>query len=410
MKRVYFIYILLITIIVLFAKYKVINKNNKKFIVTIKEKTKENNISNFISLNFYRKIFYKKIDDFFTKSFNSWRCGGVVFLAYKDVPLYVKSFGYNNSKKREKINTSYFFQIGSITKHFTAVAILKLAEEKKLNLDDPVQKYLPYFPFSNITIRMLLTHTSGLENYQYIIEEKAESKNKPFTNDDLIAYIIKYKHNFYNKPGKKFIYSNTGYAILAKIIEVVSNQNFKNYLINNFFSKYNLKFFFYDDIFNKNDFHDKIAIPYKVYYNTTQFDYFLNTINGDKGIFANIYDLYKWDTLLFRYHLLSKKFTDTLFNGYTLTRNKITKYGFGWRITELKNGENKKIIFHSGWWQGYQSLLLNIPDDSLVLIVLKNKFTGKAVIDFRRFFNIFYNQMKNIKRPYKIETNILEQE
>ena len=346
----------------------------------------------------YLKLFldnflFKKFDNFFLNEFKNCKCAAVVFLSYKDSFIFKKVYDYRLNKK-EKINHETYFQIGSITKNFTAVSILKLAEQNLISLDDEIVKYIPELKINNVTIRNLLTHTSGFLNYQYLFEKIVKDKNVYLTNHDFLNYLLTLNRGLYFKKSlfNKYKYSNIGYVLLAIIVERVSGLTYKEFLKKNFFEKYSLNFLFYDDlIFNKK--HDTINYAKPILEEGTEgINYFLNTIYGDKGIFSSVNELYRWDTLLFNYYLLSKPFTDTMFNEYSMIKNSNLKYGFGWRITHLKNNSvSHKIIYHTGWWRGYQAILLNIPEEKLILIVLKNKYTKKTVINVNLFLRLFYN-------------------
>ncbi len=123
------------------------------------------------------------------------------------------------------MDTTSIFELASVSKQFAAMLIAMLQVEGKLNYDDKVGNYLPGLPYNGITIRHLLTHTSGLPDYQQLMDEKWD-KSKVATNEDILLYLKKFRPNSLFKPGEKYGYSNTGYVLLGSIVEKVSGKDF----------------------------------------------------------------------------------------------------------------------------------------------------------------------------------------
>ncbi|MCX7863010.1 MAG: beta-lactamase family protein [Bacteroidales bacterium] len=342
----------------------------------------------------------QQLYNFFNREYLSGTFAGSVLISYKGHIIYSNAWGYANRAKKTPITTETIFQIGSMSKQFTAIAILQLVAKGIIHLNDEVNKFYPDFPYKGITIRMLLTHRSGLPNYVYHFEESKEiDKTKLMSNQDMVAWLIKNKPQSEAKPNTKYIYSNTGYALLAAIIENVTGQSYAQYIKENIFDPLGMSnSFFYTDLYNnKIDNTYSIATGYISPKQEAGF-FYLNGILGDKGLFSNIEDLHKWDTSLYKSYILPKNWIDTAFSIQTKTRKANIFYGFGWKLYFLK--DSTPVQFHSGWWQGYQSVIIRMPNDTITIIVLKNKKTKhpvnqRAIIDILYPNNNFWNSNRN---------------
>lgn len=330
----------------------------------------------------------KKVNDFFRKQFSWGNFSGVVLVSYKGQIIYKDAYGYANRKLKTLVTTQTAFQIGSMSKQFTAIAILQLISKGKLSLDQDVNSIYPDFSFAGITIRMLLTHRSGLPNYIYELENSSLNKEVLMNNQQTVEYMSNLHEKTYSKPNKRYQYSNTGYILLAAIVEKVSGLSFEKYLRKNIFEPLGMKHtFFYDEVY-KNKVPDNIPVAtgYLSPYQEAKFCY-LNGIKGDKGIFTTVDDLHKWDTSLYNGTILPKNYVDSAFAKQTRTRLSNIFYGFGWKMYFLS--DTLPVYFHSGWWQGYQSVIMRIPKDTITVIVLKNKKTDHP-INQRAMIDIFY--------------------
>lgn len=310
---------------------------------------------------------------------------GQVLVAKKDSVLYEKYKGNN-------VNNHTAFDLASVAKTFTAMAILKLAEEKKINLSDDVTKYLNNFPISGITIKMLLSHTSGLDDYVKFMQTADIDKSNMMSNVDLLQYIIKNKDKAQaGKPGGAFNYSNTNFAMLALIIEKVSGQLYGQYLSDKFFKPLKM-----EDTYVFNSANAKTATA-SYYKNGKAYDLkFLDFIYGDKNIYTTVKDMMKWDKALRDGKVFSK---ETMTLAYTPSSTLIadqSNYGLGWRILLVPNG--KKIIYHNGWWHGNRSVFIRLLDEDAVIVILSNSsFT--TISNSRKLADLFgaYKQTgKNI--------------
>ena len=167
--------------------------------------------------------------------------GGVIFEAYH---------GFFNLNKKDSLTPHSAFHLASVSKTFTAMATLKLVQMGKLSLDDDLKKFFPGFPYDNITVKLLLSHRSGLPNYIYFMEKLGWDTHKYCSNEDVLSYLIKYKPNPNSKPNTHFTYCNTNYALLGLIIEKASGESYADFLQKEFFTPLHM-----DDtyVFNMND-------------------------------------------------------------------------------------------------------------------------------------------------------------
>src|SRR6478735_1263778 len=174
----------------------------------------------------------KELGVLFTKKHDSARFNGCVLVAEKGVILYQNCFGEdcNGKDEPEVLSFTSRFQLASMTKTFTAVAVLKLMEEKKLSLEDSLQKFFPEFPYKGITIKMLLSHRSGLPYYAYAFQDSTRYGQYGPDNAEVLQWFIKVKPDPYDKPDKGFSYNNTNYMLLALIIEQVSGMTYSDYI------------------------------------------------------------------------------------------------------------------------------------------------------------------------------------
>lgn len=297
---------------------------------------------------------------------------GTVLVTKFDQVIYKGAFGYADFYHKDTLSTQTTFQLASVSKQFTAMAIMMLQEQGRLGYDDTVDHILPGFPYKGITVRHLLTHRSGLPNYTYFSEKLWSDRNLSMTNDDMLRLMEKHKPAVYFKPNRRFDYSNTGYALLASIVEKTSGMPFSTFLQKHIFDplKMNNTFTFSDSLARATGL---VATGHTGGKRKRTHDY-TDTVLGDKGVYSNVDDLYRWDQALYTQKLVKKETLEEAFKGSGFKRRNTEDYGFGWRIRELESGD--KVVYHAGLWHGYTSYLLRNPKDHSALIVLSNLPNG----------------------------------
>lgn len=319
------------------------------------------------------KLKQQYLDEYFSALHHSGVFNGNVLIAEKGKIVYIGSFGKIGNNAGANPDIERPFQLASVSKIFTAVAILQLYEKKLLGLDDEVQKYLPQFPYQHITIRHLLAHRSGLPRYEAFNQQQWDW-TQPMTNADMLSLFIKYKPPLQFKPGRLHDYCNTNFAMLALVIEAVSQKKFKDYMKENIFVPAGMEHAFVFDIFNPPS-ADSIALGHARGYRLPlepQHDY-LNGVNGDKGIYASVIDLFKFDVALYNGTLLKPETLHMAFQPTIRSRRNITEdYGLGHRLKDWRqNGQF--IPYHSGWWRGFKTLFIRDIYQHKTIIMLCNQ-------------------------------------
>jgi len=294
---------------------------------------------------------------------------GSLLVAKNGKILYNNHIGYSDFKKKEPLNDASVFQLASVSKQFTAAAIMLLYERNQIQLTDTVNKYFPDFPYENVSIKNLLNHTAGLPRYFWVAEHEWQQVKAP-TNSEMMVLLESSKAQRYFKPGRNFDYSNTGYFVLASIVEKVSGTSFSAFVKKNIFDPLEMKDSFVYS--SENDHIKKNQLEgYRLYrgwrhlkINSTVND----AIVGDKNVYATSKDLLKWTLGLNNGKLLSKASLDLMYaKGETVYGRKVP-YGFGFRI----DTKDHKTIYHHGKWNGFSSGLTLYPADELVVIVLEH--------------------------------------
>ncbi len=295
---------------------------------------------------------------------------GNVLFALDGVPIFIKSFGVRSVYSKELLQSHDAFQLASVSKPITATAILQLYEKGKLKLTDTLQKFIPDFPkrYKGITIHQLLSHQSGLFEYDKF-NDREWRKNKEFlTFKTILDSIIKKEPYPYYRAGKKFDYLNFNYVILAQIVEIVSKQSFEKYLKENVFDRAGMNDAF---VFNANDTTSirKKKVFGHIYRRTHPLDY-QDGVYGDKGVFASVHDMLAFDQAYSK-GLLLEDSTKLLAESKQVKKwNSFKNYGYGWRLDHSKG--KFKITYHNGWWKGYKSKFIRLENNKLTIVILSN--------------------------------------
>lgn len=303
---------------------------------------------------------------------------GVVLIAEKGKPVYQKAFGHRDFADQIPLQTSDIFELASVSKQFTAMIIMMLKEKGKLNYDDSVSKYLD-IRYKGITIRNLLTHTSGLPDYQDIMD-KYWDKSKVAGNPDCIEYLNKYAPPKHFEPGGKYEYSNTGYMLLASIAEKASGKDFielcrkwifrkvkmKSTDIRTLEEKRTTKNFAIGHIYveERNKWVPADSFP------SSNYTIWLGNRKGPGRISSTAADLLKWDDALYTNKLVKQSTLRDAFSPMKLNDGTISNYGFGW---ELRNDPSfGKIVQHNGDNPGYKTQIIRYIDKKKTIILLNN--------------------------------------
>jgi len=304
---------------------------------------------------------------------------GALLVAKNGKILYSNQVGYKDFRKKEQLNEESVFQLASVSKQFTAAAIMILYERNQIKLTDTVNTYFPDFPYENVTIKNLLNHTAGLPKYFWVAEHKWKKEKAP-SNSEMMYLLETSKVQRYFKPGRNFDYSNTGYFVLASIVEKVSGTPFSAFVKKNIFDPLGMEdsyvYSFENDSVKTNQ-----LDGYRLYKGWRHLK-INSTINdaivGDKNVYSTSKDLFKWTIGLNNEKLFSKESLGLMYSQGEMVNGKKVPYGFGFRINT--NEQNK--IYHHGKWNGFRTGLTQYQEDDLVVIVLEHtSYEGIAALN-----------------------------
>lgn len=316
-----------------------------------------------------------RIDEIILKQNNF---SGVLLIAENGKPIYHKAFGYRDFEKQIPLKKNDLFEMASVSKQFTAMIILMLHEKGLLQYDDKVEKYLD-IPYKGITIRHLLTHTSGLPDYQAIMDRYWD-KTKVAGNKDILEYLNTYAPPKEFEPGAKYEYSNTGYVVLASIAEKVSGKDFielcrkwifrplkmRKTDIRSLHEKASIKHFASGHVYVK----EKDKYIRADSFPSSNYTIWLGNRKGPGRVSSTAKDLLKWDKALYTDKLVKQSALKEAFSPMKLNNDSLSQYGFGWMLRQ--DAVMGKIVYHTGDNPGYKTQIIRYVDKKKTIILLNN--------------------------------------
>lgn len=349
-----------------------------------------------------------QVDNVFKKLKNKTNLNGVMIYAEKGRVVWEKSYGVSNLRTHKgELKNDDVFQLSSVSKMFTAEAIMILHNRGLIDYDTDIQTYIPEFPYEGITARMLLTHRSGLSRYESLADEYWPDKGKLFRNEDMIEYYAKYKPEVYTTPDRTFHYCNVNYALLASLVERVTGTSFADFMKQEIFDPIGMKKSFIYDIPKE----EKMPtyLPYDCvqgYYlgrrrpRQAENDY-LNGVKGDKIMFSNVEDMYRfWVAVDYGLLVPDSIQAEAFQPGSPIRKKRQDNYGFGWRMSY----KHPDCVYHFGWWKGYRSFFMRNNKEDRVLIVLTNTDKGPNA---EQFWDLLEDKTSSLA-PASINIHYLE--
>ncbi len=308
-----------------------------------------------------------EFDKLLSEQFKTNETGSAALVARNGQIIYKKAFGMANLEFNIPMQADNIFRIGSITKQFTAVAILQLMEQGKLSLQDDITKFIPDYPTHghHISIEHLLTHTSGIQSYTDT-KDFGEIMRKDMKPEELIAHFKNQPMEF--APGTKWNYNNSGYFLLGYIIEKITGKTYPQYLEENFFKPLGMTNSYYGSdskiIKNRASAYEKGKDGFQ---NAEPLSMTLPYSAG--SIQSTVEDLFKWHQAVHAYKLVKKESLDKAFAKYKLNNGKETEYGYGWF---LGNVQGSATIEHGGGINGFLTQSIYLPKEGVFVAVFSN--------------------------------------
>jgi CubicO group peptidase (beta-lactamase class C family) len=310
--------------------------------------------------------FEKKIDEYLRKEMQAQQIPGVALAVVKDGKIVLaRGYGLANVEHQVPVKPETIFQSGSTGKQFTATAVMMLVEEGKLSLEDKITKYFPDAPESwgNITIRHMLTHTSGMTDYPSDFDMRRD-----YTEDELFQRMKPIPLAF--QPGEKWSYSNLAYVTLGILIHKVSGKFYGDFLQERIFKPLDMST---ARIISEADIIPNRAAGYRLangqLKNQDWVSPSLNT-TADGALYLTVYDMAKWDAALYTEKLLKRSSLEQMWTPVKLNDGKTFPYGFGWGLGRVRG---HRVIEHGGSWQGFKAQISRYVDDKLTIILFANQ-------------------------------------
>ena len=327
----------------------------------------------------------EQIDSLFSEYSKDKSPGASVLVSMDGKIIFKKSFGFANLEDDTRIEPRTNFRLASVTKQFTAASILILVQRGLLKLDTKLTDIFENFPDygKRITIKNLLNHTSGLIDYEDLISDTATIQVK---DADVLSMMFT-QHDTYFEPGTQFKYSNTGYALLAMIVEKISGKSFAQFLEENIFKPLEMK--------NTVAHEEGISVVNNRAYgyersgsNWIRKDQSITSaVLGDGGIYSNVEDLFKWDEALYANKILADNLRNESMTRTVLNNGEKIDYGYGWHLKTYKENE---IVYHTGSTQGFRNVIYRVPSKRFTVIILTNRNEGEPEKIADQIFDLYY--------------------
>lgn len=312
--------------------------------------------------------------------------GAIFLIAKEGTIIYNKAFGLSNLELNVPMISNSVFEIGSMTKQFTAISIMMLMEKGKLNLDDEITKFIPDYPThgNKITVHHLLTHTSGIKNFTSM-KEIRNIATKNMAPTDLIDFFKNEPMDF--NPGDEFKYSNSGYVILGYIIETVAEKSYADFVEQDIFEKLGMTSSQYAShskvIKNRTSgYHNRNG-----YINTRYVSFTIPYSSG--SLMSTVEDMNLWQQAIKNNSLISAKTTNKVFTNYTLNKGESINYGYGWHIKDLNGSLSYE---HGGSIFGFKSMGVYLPESDIYVIGLNNCDCNSPTVITREIAELALNK------------------
>lgn len=314
----------------------------------------------------------ERVEHFFEKNWSENNDYVSFLVAQNGQIIYENYCGYANKNKDEKITADMPLHIASVSKVLTATATLMLIDADKLKLKDKVTKYIPNFPYPDVTVQTLLNHRSGMRSYPYFTYENNNwDKKKILTNADIVKVMVDKNIQLESKTDTRFAYCNTNYAILALIIEKVTGLSYPKAMKEMIFDPLGMTHTY---VYQIDKDRETASRTYKG--NMELAVEYLDGVYGDKNIYSTPRDLLKFDVARYSPYFLNPKLLKKVYKGYSYEAKGQRNYGLGVRMIEFEKGE--PFYYHNGWWHGNTSCFITLRKEKVTMIVLSNKYTKKT--------------------------------
>lgn len=310
-----------------------------------------------------------KIDEIL-KSYAGENPGCAIAVVKNGKVMFSKTYGLANLEENIKVTSETNFRLASVTKQFTAVAILQLVEKGKLSLQTKLSECFPTLPAyaRKINVKQLLNHTSGILDYDEEIDESGLKEQ--LSDADVLKSCMAFQSTYF-EPGTAYRYSNTAYVLLGLIIEKYSGNSYSEYLKEHIFKplKMNHTVAYLKGVNKVDNRAYGYALKEKKWTRKDQSS--TSATLGDGGIYSNMKDLLKWDAALNRSQLLTPQSWNLAFAPQRLNDGAAINYGFGWHLK--KSLKNTPVVYHTGSTASFRNIIYRIPDEELTIVILSNR-------------------------------------
>jgi CubicO group peptidase (beta-lactamase class C family) len=362
----------------------------------------------------------QNLDSLFNTLHKQANLSSVVLIAEDGKPIYQKAFGYADFNSKRPLDINTVFELASVSKQFTAMAIMQLHQNHKLNYEDDVVRYLPQLPYKGITINHLLHHTSGLPEF-LMWDSRLIDVTRINYNADILASLIKNAPPLNFTPGQKLSYSNTNYVLLALIVEKASGLTFDKYLDQHIFkplgmantrvypqraAKQKMANYALGHVYDAG--RNRYVVSDSLVAN--RYQYYFDGVAGPYGISSNTADMLKWDQALYTEKLVTKAEQELAYIPSKLTDGSTAlmmgmPYGFGWLIPAA--AEYGKRYFHTGGYPGYETIITRYPEKRKTIILLTNIYNTVNIYQITGSVeNILFNKPFSIPPTKPFEKSV----
>jgi CubicO group peptidase (beta-lactamase class C family) len=349
------------------------------------------------------QVIFEQMDNLIITRMDEHKIPGLSIAIIKNGEIIkAQGYGFANLEHKVKSTVETIYQSASVGKQFTATLIMMLCEEKLINLDNKICTFFSESPasWSNITVRHLLSHTSGIRDY---LEGDINYK-LDYSEEQLLHILQSYSLNF--EPGEEFCYSSSGYVLLGMIIKKVTGKFYGDLLKERIFDPLGMKT---ACVIDEADIIHNRAAGYRLLNGILKNqEYVSPSLNkqADGSLYFSVLDLAKWDAALYTEKLMTRSTLKMMYSPIQLNNGEIfNRYGFGWELGNSHDGQHH-FVRHSGFWQGFKTGIVRFPDDKMTFVVLYNCDKGNPLSLCNEVSKLFNPRFDSLVSPLPNETTI----